>query len=74
MIATILAASSSGLLIGLVHLIITLIVLAICYYIIAWILGKLGAPAIIGTLVMILFALIALYFVIVFLLSITNAF
>ncbi len=64
-----LALSSTGLLTGLIHLIITLIVIAIVYFICQWVLGQLGAPAMIEKLIMILCALIALYFVVVFLLG-----
>ena len=60
---------ASGLLAGLIHLLIVLIVLAIVYYLLAWVLGALGAPAMITKLVMILCAVIALYFIVIFLLS-----
>lgn len=65
------AAMPAALLSGLIHLLIVLIVLAIVYYLFAWILGALGAPPMILKLVMILCAVIALYFVATFLLSLT---
>jgi hypothetical protein len=63
------AAFGPALLTALVHLIIILIILAIIYYVGAWILGKVGAPAMIGTLWMILCVVIALYLIISFLLT-----
>jgi hypothetical protein len=60
----------AGLLPALIHPLILLIVLAIVYYIIAWVLGQIGAPAVIGKLVLILCAVIALFWVITFLLGI----
>jgi hypothetical protein len=60
----------AGILIGLFHLLVILIVLAIVYYIIVWILGVVGAPDIINKLVLILCALIALCLVVQFLLGI----
>ena len=63
------AALSAGLLTALVHLIIVLIVIAIIYYIGVWIGGALSAPPMILKLWLILCAVIALYFVIVFLLT-----
>jgi hypothetical protein len=63
------AAAPAGLIIGLIHLIIILIVIAIIYYIGAAIAAKIGADPMIIWLWMILCALIALYFVVMFLLT-----
>ena len=63
------AALASGLLAGLIHLIIVLIVIAIVYYLLVWVIGMLEAPAIIAKLVGALCALIALFFIVNFLLS-----
>ena len=63
------AAAPAGLITGLIHLIIILIVIAILYYIGVWIGGALSAPAMILKLWLILCALIALYFVVMFLLT-----
>lgn len=57
------------LLAGLVHLLIVLIVLAIVYYLIEWVLRTIGAPPLIAKLVLILCAVIALYFLATFLLG-----
>ena len=70
MILTLLLATAAALLPGLLHLCIFLIVLAIIYYALAWILGAIGAPATILTLLKILCAIIALYYVVLFLLAI----
>jgi len=63
------ATASAALLSGLIHLIIVLIVIAIIYYLGSWAIGKLGAPAMVATLWMILCVVIALYFIITFLLA-----
>jgi len=63
------SAFASGLLAGLIHLIIVLIVIAIVYYLLVWVIGLLGAPAVIAKLVGVLCALIALFFIINFLLA-----
>ncbi len=77
MIATIVAygaaAGTAGLLTGLIHLLIILIIIAIVYYLGAMVIGRLGGEGIITTLWMALCALIALYFVITFLLSMAPA-
>ncbi len=62
----------AGLLAGLIHLLIVLIVIAIIYYIGAAIIGALApatGAAMISKLWLVLCALIALYFVVIFLLT-----
>jgi hypothetical protein len=68
-LALLASAVPAALLTGLIHLLIVLIVLAIVYYLFVWILGAVGAPPMIAKLVLILCAVIALYFVAVFLFS-----
>jgi hypothetical protein len=64
-------AGSSAILAGLIHLVIILIILAIVYYLVDWLISLVPRiPAVIRTLVLILFVCIAAYNVVVFLLAI----
>ncbi len=66
------AAAEAALFHGLFHLVVILIVIAILYYIGAWIIGALAPATGAGTVLklwLILCGLIALYFVVMFLLT-----